>query len=452
MKRNRALLVLFLGLLILAALFTFARRTAAPQEALSGGRETQLVYRAWAETGEKYREVIYPQSTDTVYLLANIDNALIPSLTEVYYWAPTLDYRADFTAMDRRYDAVLEIRQGGRVIAELDMEPFAIIYDRTSPKELAFGPDAEQSYASFQEESAAVAEELDAYYLASAEYQLAFEKYLEEIRSGNLNAQRPEEPTAEPPVIRRYVSKPEPAFHLNLPPGDYELRMLTADKTRFVETSQKKLHVFAPRREGAGYRVFVEERWRQQVVAADPNAPIYIRRGSQVFLEPYYAQEFNRYDYSRLLSPQQPAAGKDSWEWVLSYPIEDARLLIQGEGDAVHTFDSQPYIVEQTSDTSLGYSILPFEASEEASPAEEVGGPDFSAFRISGDSEFANARFFLVGPDGAPIRGSERRIAALPAKPDWPLYLMALAPLVLGAVTIGYRKRRTVRLAKLEEM
>ena len=87
MKRIRffvfAFIVLGVGVFLYILISTMLNaRNQAPRV-----REQQLVYDIWAFAEEQYRDVFYPQSVDTIYLIGGVKNALVAKLTEVYFLA-----------------------------------------------------------------------------------------------------------------------------------------------------------------------------------------------------------------------------------------------------------------------------------------------------------------------------------------------------------------------------
>lgn len=426
-----ATVLLVLLLLVGAVALVWRVRSAANVPA---AREQQLVYDVWAYAGEQYRSIFYPRSVDTLFLIANADNIVSPKLTEVYYWPLTFEYRADWQALDKRLTGVLEISRGGRVVASLEPTTTALVYDSITPRQVVVGAAAEQAYRQYLAESKTVSEAQDRYARAVADYQAVYEQYLQQLKAGNTNALPPQPPGEPPALLNRYVSLPAQAYAINLPPGDYELRLRVASGAT-VTGSRKKLHVFAPRRQGVGYTAFVAERWTEPALATDPQAVLYLRPGEDLYLEPFTAREFPRYDYARLLAPQQPAVGKGSWEWVLAEPVTGDRLQLLRGNTAVATVDQQPFLVKQTEGAALGYTIVPYDAA-----SAQGSRPSFTAFRLppaGGDA----SRIRIVGPDGQPLLGSERRVQGVPPANSVLLYLLSTVPPLLGLALLMLRRR-----------
>lgn len=397
-------------------------------------REQQLVYEVWAYSGEKYENILYPQAVDTLYLISNMDNVLVPKLTEVYYWTLDSEYKADWMALNRLLTGEIVITQRGKEVARLEQQPFALIYDRIIPRYVTFGKQAEDAYQRFQKESKHVSEELDIYYQANIEYQVAYEQYLDEIKAGNTLAERPEPPGIAYPQIESYVSSPELAYKVNLPPGNYELALHTKDG-KLVESSWKKLHVFKANREGIGYKVFVTERWTFPETGADPQESFYVKPGTSLYLEPYYAKEYRTDEYNRLLKPQQKNTGPATMMWILSEPYSTGAMKVRSNQREAVPISARPYGVRQTSGPTLGYTIEPYEPQ-----ADDEALPTFTAFRVEIQEGIDRYQIEMVNQQGIPLAGSIRTVKVIHETQPGRLYIFSASPLVLGAVIIGWRR------------
>lgn len=447
---SKRVTLLLLAIALLAALTVWGlSRTAAAEAPLTGERVEQLVYDVWAYSGPRYHNTFYPQSADTLYLIGEVDNVVMPKLTQVYYWPLTQSFRADWAAQNQRLAGTLEIYQGQRLVESLKPMPYVLVYSSIAPVEVRFGAEAEAAFAAYQEETEQAAAELDAYYEATVEYQIAYENYLNEIKAGNLNAERPAPPPEAPPAAQRYVSEPAPAYRIHLPAGRYRLQLRTADG-RLVRSSEKSLEVFTPRRTAIGYSVFVGERWTQPDTAADPQATIYTQPGTDLFFQPYQAQEFNQYAYAKLLNPQVAAAGRSAWQWVLTGTEAEQESQVEGslhwtgEGAAAEAVRYEPYRVQPVSQTALGYEIIPYEPQPESEAK-----PSFWAFRVAVPEREGSYTVYLTGADGQPLAGSEREVRVI-AQPDTTrLQWAAAVPLGLGALVVAWRRYRTSAGAKL---
>jgi hypothetical protein len=331
------------------------------------------------------------------------------------------------------------ITQRGRKVARLEQQPFSLVYRNITPRQTAFGPLAEQEYAGFLEESRQITSEVEAYYEASISYQLAFEQYLQEIKDGNLTAERPEPPIEGLPQIQRYVSKPEPAYRINLPPGDYELALHTYDGN-LVDGSRKQLRVFAPQRESISYRAFIAERWTFPEIGADPHEVFYIQPKTTLYLEPYYAQEFRQQDYARLINPQKPSTRGDRSIWVLNEPVGSGRLKVHTDNQEAEVILYQSYKVRQVGGAGLGYTIEPIQDEH------ENDRPTFSAYSFEAPPDAGVFRLELVDEFGNSIPGSNRTVKVIGETQNAGLYTLPLIPLALGVIVLGWRRMTTRRL------
>jgi hypothetical protein len=372
-------------------------------------------------------------------MISEIDNVITPKLTEVYYWPLTSEYKADWSALDENLVGVIEVKQGNETIELLKRTPYALIYSNITPKDVVFSDRADESYQQYQAESRQLAEDIDAYYEAIIEYQLEYEKYIDEIKQGNIDAVRPEPPIDDTPILEQYVSKPAPGYHLNLPVGEYTIQLLT-DEGKVVEGSQKKLHVFSPRQEAVGYKAFIAERWTKPETGASPEDTFYVQPEKTLFLQPYHTQEYNRFDYTKLIAPQQRAAGENAWFWVLTDEVYDVELHVMMQGQLIETLTMNQFDVEQSPGSKLGYDIVPFE--EDQTVERE---PAFSAFLVTPPKEENIVQIQMVDSDGQVLEGSDREIRIITKTNVSIMYLIAPIPIIFGAVAFGWRRYRTFK-------
>lgn len=441
MKRGWLVVIILIFIFGSLGYLVFSRQVNWVEELSSESREQQLVYTTWAFTGQRYDSVFYPQSEETIYLIADVDNVITPKLTEVYYWSLSMEYRPDWTELDEKLTGVVKITQDEKVVATLAPIDYSLLYSNLIPHSVATGSHANDKYQAYLEETRQVADELDAYYQESIQYQIAYENYLNEIKQGNLDAVPPELPPDPPPTSQHYVSKPENAYHINLPAGDYELELRTLEGN-LVQTSRKRLHVFAPRQQSIGYKVFVSERWTQPDIGADPQDVFYVSPGESIFIQPYFAQEFRRYDYAKLREPQQSATGRYAWQWVLTNQIEGGQLQIKNRNTQQQVVPFESYFVRQNPGPTLGYEIDHYDA--EVAQGNE---PTFSAFEFTVSDNSQIYQFALMDSSGELLQDSARVIRVLTHVNLSLLYMFAILPLVLGVVYSGFHRFRIRRQA-----
>jgi len=93
----------------------------------------QLVYRQRFFDGRGYGgkghpDGFTPPTENTIYLIANHDNAISARMTLVYFWPLTHKYRADWQALDEEVEGTLEILKNDKVIKSLEKEDNCIYY------------------------------------------------------------------------------------------------------------------------------------------------------------------------------------------------------------------------------------------------------------------------------------------------------------------------------------
>ena len=89
-------------LLVLPALFPLAAWAA-------GDRERQVVYNGEIFDGQGYGGQFYPANEPAIYVLADVQNVLIPRITQVYWWPITQEYKADWESLNQPLTGTLEI-------------------------------------------------------------------------------------------------------------------------------------------------------------------------------------------------------------------------------------------------------------------------------------------------------------------------------------------------------
>ena len=146
MKPRRIILIFFVVVVLVGVLALILWSTYIGTGIQTSPQETQLVYDVWVHSGQRYNNVLYPKSEDTLYMISTNDNVITPKLTEVYYWTLTSEYKADWSALDEKLVGVIEIKQGNKSIEFLERTQYSLVYSNITPKEIVFGEQAVESY------------------------------------------------------------------------------------------------------------------------------------------------------------------------------------------------------------------------------------------------------------------------------------------------------------------
>ena len=211
-----------------------------------------------------------------------------------------------------------------------------------------------------------------------------------------------------------------------------------------MQGSEKTLTCFERlRTDQIGYDVIPADRWTRAEESATPAAVIYVDGTADLYLRPFYQDEYNDLHYRRAM--KNDASGSVSiTTWAKVQQVEDAVIEVNREGGGGFEATEQPFFVEQSSGTAMGYTIVAFDAHGEHAGLE----PSLRAFRIPTDSSAAVSHLRLTSLDGHPL-GGERQLRVTVA-PRHPLAALpaALFPFLAFAVI---RVRRYRRLHRFDE-
>lgn len=409
-------------------------------------KERQVVYGITPWTGKEFGGTFAPAHVDTIYLLASARHILDVLETDVYYWPITQEYMADWMGYRKAVPGRLEVRQGDRVVATLERTPYTFVYPEGyfgGKVELEVGDEAKQAYETYQRLIDDYYARVDAYRQAEEAWRQRMTRILEEVRRTGKPADPASLPEApkppEPPSL--LVMQPTEGFVVELPPGEYTVRLVDQAGNE-VEKTRKRLVVFAPRRRGVGYQIIPESKWTMPVESGDPADTLYVSSEATFYLKAFDASEVNRYAYSRMLESARPLAGsgqRSAWQWVLGQEIQGVTLQVLKGGQVVATAEPRPYYVQQTPGYALGYRIVDFDPSK---PEFEGRQPSFVAYKVALQLEpGALYELRLVDGQGQVIPASSRLVRAVRAEPSWPLYAWPGVPLVAGLMVAGWRRR-----------
>ncbi|HDN80407.1 MAG TPA: hypothetical protein ENG33_08095 [Chloroflexi bacterium] len=396
-------------------------------------KERHLVYKLYSFDGRGYRQTFCPQTEYTIYLLANVPSIIAPRWTLVYYWPITQEYKADWESLDEVVEGTLEILRGNEVYARLTMEDYALIYRYGKPGEaikFVAGEEAARAYTRWEEEIEAYWKALADYHRRRMEFEEALKRCLEEAAPCET---LPVEPTP-PSKPETYITPPEKGFFVNLPAGRYRLRIYGADG-RVISESEKEVVVFQARREGVSYRVIPLSKWTFPETSNAPEEVLYVNSQTTIYVQPFYAQEYNELYYSRLRNPQDKSGRKDRWTWVPIKPISST-LVVSSPGQAEETINYAPYFVRQLPGSALGYEILDYEPN-----AMKHLRPSFWAYKVKIGTH--SLFFKLVNPDGSVIPKSQREVRILATHRIKAVYLPVLLVFVASLGLLFYFRKRS---------
>jgi hypothetical protein len=416
-------------------------------------RQEQLIYSIMAFNGKDYSGTFCGENSDTIYLIADQDNFITARKTLVYYWPITGDWKTDTSALNYPFEGTLELtdkRGESRIINPERYTFYNIQGEYELNWEVATGDEAEKAWQHYQGL-------IDQYYQATSQYQqakMAFDMMMNELakkitemrNSGTdvtelvekLKALRSPEPPQPPDD---YIVPPSPvqsAFILNLPCGEYNIRFISEDDA-VMEGSLKRLVVFEKRRaDGVGFEVIPGDKWTRPVQSKSPSSVLYVDGTTNLYLRPFFQDEFNDLYYQKMI--KNDARGNSNlMNWVRIQQVPGARIELTGNSHASEVILEEPFYVEQTKGSALGYKIVPFDPEG----AHKDRDPSLIAFKVPVNRERSLIKFKLLDKSGLYMAGSSRQVRVI-IKSRWQavLLLLCLLPLLAMATVRMIRSRK----------
>jgi len=423
----------------------------SPGHAQAPALREQLVYSLNLFNGKGYTPGFAPGSEDTIYLIANENNAVSLRSTLVYFWPITGKYVAGFKALNEEIDGTLELMKDGKVTRSLEKEDNVLSYAEGffgESSQMQLGQEARTFFRKYQEAVKDYYERVDEYYKKMEEHKKKFNEFLESLRKrreagekmkpAQIEEEMPIEPSP-PEGIKFYVTPLRKDYILSLPQGVYQIRMRARDGT-IIEDSQKNLVVFARRREGGvGYEIIPGNRWTMRENSDDPSKIIYAAGKNTLYLRPFLQDEYNELYYQKLLDPQNEGT-PERWMWVHTSSLENVLLSFLKKGKLLERIKKAPYYVKQIPGPELGYEILEYKEEEFLGRAPTFEGHKLD---LSPVLEKGNYQLRLEKREGEVLKGSERKILLVRKENANLLYLISIFPLVVGSVVFIQRKRLT---------
>ena len=418
-------------------------------------RTEQVIYTLVAFNGKDYSPTFAPESSDTVYVLANTDNFLSVRKTFVYWWPPEGRWQTEASVFNELEPGILEVRRGSGEPRLFELQRYTYFnvngeYEQNWKVLVGDAADAEVRRAQ---------EIARAYLKAGEEYERQHEAYLAELRdlSGRveklkslgrdwsmLKARMDSLPApVQPRPPRDYVVPPSPvqgAFVVNLPVGRYRVRLLDHD-ARVLEGSEKWIVSHAARRiNGVGYEVIPGDKWTRPSESRELDSVLYVSGAADLYVSPFFEQEFNDLQYAR--TTDNGARGNPRiYSWSRIQQVPHAVLLLQDAAGARHRLTEEPYFVQQTRGAGLGYTIVPFTGTGD----QEGSDANLKAFRLpvrDAVSESGGMTLKATDDSGKYLPGSDRRIVVVrPGRGTAALVIIVLAPLAVMAAVVIARSR-----------
>ncbi|HSV31568.1 MAG TPA: hypothetical protein VLH40_06060 [Atribacteraceae bacterium] len=412
----------------------------------------QLVYSLTSFNGTSFSRSFCPPNEDRLFFIADELSVIDAQKTLVYFWPITRRYMAGFNTLNETLPGSLEILQGGKVIATLERETYALFYPHGYWSDKAMLYSGEEAIRIFNQYQQAVEEfnqRLRQHFEAMRLYQEKFNRFLEEIRRrretgevGPTDLDIPLEPQP-PEFVGFFVTELREGFILNLPPGNFEIRLRSEDGLIY-EGSEKQITTFTARRTGGvGYEIIPGNRWTRRENVDDPSRIIHGVGRNNLYFNPFEQTEFNELYHNQLEDPQ--ADGRiERWKWVHTNPIHDVQIILSKGEEVLQRVERLPFFVKQIPGPELGFEIIPYDDVLRSQGHQ----PTFEGHLLSLDEKLVPTEYIVSAvrnADAQPVEGSERIIRILRKENAPFLYAIAFLPLLFGAIVL------LVRWGKIEK-
>ena len=425
-------------------------------------RTEQLIYSILAYNGRDYSGTFCGEDSDTIYLIADADNFVSVRKTFVYYWAITDELRTDTSAMNIPFKGTLVVEtrgtRGARGALQRTIEMSIYTYynvrgDYESNWMVDTGLEAINTYQKSQNEITDYYQDMETYQRQLADYNaIAGELSVKigELRSRGedvsslqrqfVNLAAPAEPE-NPQTYTVPPVSPQIGFLFNLPVGEYDVRFVNEDGT-VMETSEKRVVVFSSKRESAaGVEIIPGDRWTRSVDSRTTSSVIYVDGSTELFLRPYYQNEYVDLYYEKLVR-NDSSGNPGLMRWAQIQQIPGAQIAISYGFDDATIVREQSFSIEQTSGASLGYLVVPYD------PVGKHKGldPSLQAYRLPIRDGVSRIRLQILDRDGNGITGGNREVRII-SSTRWiyALLILSCIPMVAFIMVRVARSRAYIK-------
>jgi hypothetical protein len=416
-------------------------------------RREEFIYSILAFNGRDYNGTFAKQNADIIYLMADADNFITARKTLVYYWPIAQEWKTDTDNLDIAFEGNLEL--GGKNMVPRKIEQSIYTYYNIRGEyevnwEVAVEKKAEEVWESYQDTIKVYFDAMTKYQNERRAYEMIMNELAKQIGELRISGQdvstlveklqnieapkRPEAPTTYnvPPI------KPQKAFIINLPAGEYRIRFLT-EEDKIMESSERTLKVFnKSRKESIGYEVIPGDKWTREVESKTPSSVIYVNGSTDLYMRPFFQQEYNDLYYKKM-QRNESRGNPNIRKWVRIQQVPEASLIITVKGTGPKTVYEKSYYVEHTKAASLGYRIVPFDPDGD----HKERNPSLIAFHVPITSSTKGIQLKVQDKNGQLLHDSRRQIRVISEKgPNYILILFALLPLLMWSIVSSWRSRK----------
>lgn len=407
-------------------------------------RTEQVIYTLVSYNGKDYSPTFAPESSDTIYILADSDNFVSVRKTFVYWWPPTGRWQTEASTFNELQPGILEVTGGEGPPRLLEMEKytyFNVNGEYEQNWKVAVGAAADAEVRRSREISEKFVKDASEYstkraaYLAELRVLSSRIEKLKALKQDVTVLQRQMDTLPAPPEPQQpkeYIVPPSPvqgAFIVNLPPGRYRVRLLDHDAA-VLEGSERFIVAHTARRtNGVGYEVIPSDKWTRPEESKSPSSVLYVNGKADLYVTPFFENEYNDLEYGR--TTDNGATGNPAiYSWKRIQQVPHAALALRSSGGAPELLHEEPFLVEQTEGAGLGYTIVPFDG-QGGQQGKEANLKSFHLPLRSGARTF---ELRVLDEHGSTLPGSERRIRVVdPGRGTLFYVLVVLAPIVVMA-------------------
>ncbi|MGI6432773.1 MAG: hypothetical protein ACOXZ4_02765 [Sphaerochaetaceae bacterium] len=415
-------------------------------------RTEELLYSLASYDGKEYALTFAKEDAPAIYVNADADNFASVKKNFVYWWPLTETWILDDSVLDETLAGHLEIIDKKGTIRRLDSLDYTFFNVRgtyANNWQVKTGEEAHQewdsyvqSYLDYQQAMTLYNRQVDAYKQQANAlfYQILSLRDAGEDYEMLLQHLETLVPPQEPAVPTTYTVPParvQKGFAINVPEGRYTIRFVT-EEGLVEQNSEKQLIAIKPRRVNSiGYEVFSSDKWTMPTLSRTASSVLYVDGSSDLYVRPFFQHEYRDLDYQKLVN-NQSSGNPSLYQWVSIQQVPNAAIKELSEGfERIVT--EQPFMVEQSKTSTMGYSIVPYDPQGE----HQGKTPSLVALHIPLKVQDKEYMIRLVDEPEAQVSSSFRRIRIIGGlKAEALIILLILIPLgVLGTVKVIRKKR-----------
>lgn len=435
-----------LTIILLAMLCSFSLFGEVPV------RSEELLYSIAAFSGKDYALTFAKEDATTIYLYANADNFLSMKKNFIYYWPITGLWMIDDSVLDVTFDGVMQVIDSKGNVQQFEEVEYTFFnmrgtYDnnwhvKTGQEAIDEWNSYVQSYLDYQEATAAYNREYSAYQEQTTA--LFYEILAVREQGGDTETLLQQLSTLIPPVEPAmpniYTVPPariQYGYRINLGAGEYRLRFIDKDGRVMQDSEKTIVSVESRRSDSIGYEIFPADRWTLPSESFAPSSVLYVDGTSDMYVRPFYQDEFLDLQYNKMID-NQSSGNPNLYRWVRIQQVPNSSVEIT-TSNGVQVIDEQPFMVEQSKSTTLGYSIVPYDAQGVHAGKD----PSIVALHIPLSTDDKEISLSLAGVEDS-IKGSSKRIIRVITgiKGELITVLLIFIPLIVTFIVRTVRKRR----------